>query len=257
MRGHLFLLLVIISLPALANRIEIKGTYQGENLYIKNPFAATGVGFCVYEVTVNGMTTTDEINSSAFEVDLTVYGFRVGESVSVAINYKEGCVPVVLNPDILNARATFEIEELSIDGGNITWKTKNESGSLPYIIEQFRWNKWVVVGQVTGKGSQGTNSYSATVRIHSGENRFRIRQTDSRKNNRFSSELVYKSSKKPLTFAIDGNTIRFTEPTMYEVYDGYGRIVVKGYGAVLQIASYERGRYYINYDNRTELITKR
>ncbi|HHU01352.1 MAG TPA: hypothetical protein GXZ84_09100, partial [Bacteroidales bacterium] len=37
-------------------QIELRGTYQGENLYVKNPFAASGVGFCVYEVTVNGIT---------------------------------------------------------------------------------------------------------------------------------------------------------------------------------------------------------
>ena len=60
-------LLLIISLllshfVVNAGQIEFRGTYQGENLYVKNPFAATGVGFCVYEVTVNGMTSTDEIN---------------------------------------------------------------------------------------------------------------------------------------------------------------------------------------------------
>ena len=117
-----------------AGQIELKGTYQGENLYIKNPFAATGVGFCVYEVTVNGMTTTDEINSSAFEVDLSVFGFRLGEQIVINVNFKEGCSPSVLNPDVLNARATFFADNLRVEGNNILWDTSNETGPLPFKI---------------------------------------------------------------------------------------------------------------------------
>ena len=55
--------------------ILLEGTYQGKNVYVQNPFASSGVGFCVYEVRVNDQVTTDEIGSSAFEIDL-----RVGES---------------------------------------------------------------------------------------------------------------------------------------------------------------------------------
>ena len=128
-------LLLIISLllshfVVNAGQIEFRGTYQGENLYVKNPFAATGVGFCVYEVTVNGMTSTDEINSAAFEVDLSVYGFALGEAVVVTINYKDGCLPSVLNPGVLNAKTSFVIEELKVQGNRVAWKTRNETGPL-------------------------------------------------------------------------------------------------------------------------------
>ena len=61
----IYLILIIAVLPlvqCLAGEIVLKGTFQGENLYVKNPFAASGVGFCVYEVTVNGLTFTEEIN---------------------------------------------------------------------------------------------------------------------------------------------------------------------------------------------------
>src|SRR5690606_40983723 len=68
---------------------------------------SSGVGFCVYEVTVNGITSTDEINSAAFEIDLSVFGFALGEPVVVTINYKEGCLPSVLNPGVLNAKTSF------------------------------------------------------------------------------------------------------------------------------------------------------
>jgi hypothetical protein len=254
----LLLILVLVQWSATAGQIELRGTYQGENLYVKNPFSATGVGFCVYEVTVNGMTSTDEINSTAFEIDLAVYGFSLGEPVVVSINYKEGCLPRVLNADVLNAKASFEIEEFKVQGDNVVWKTRNETGALPFIVEQFRWNKWIAVGQVDGFGVEGINSYSAPVRLHAGENRFRIRQTDSRKASKISTELVHSSSKEPVSFnVVSGNDlIEFSSATMYELYDSFGRIIVKGYGRFLKIDELEKGWYYLNYDNQLDMFKK-
>ena len=154
----LFFATILTVFNAAAGEMELKGTFQGENLYVKNPFAASGVGFCVYEVTVNGRTTTDEINSSAFEIDLGVFQFEIGQAISVAIKYKEECQPKVLNPEALNSKATFEINSLSISGEDLTWTTTKESGSLPFIIEQYRWNKWVKVGETEGKGSLENNA---------------------------------------------------------------------------------------------------
>ena len=239
-------------------QIELRGTYQGENLYVKNPFAASGVGFCVYEVTVNGITSTDEINSAAFEIDLSVFGFALGEPVVVTINYKEGCLPSVLNPGVLNAKTSFVAEEVKIEGDKIVWRTRGETGSLPFVVEQFRWNKWVTVAQVDGVGVAGLHSYSAPVRFHAGENRFRIRQTDSRKVDRYSAELVYRSSVPQVTYTqtSGGRAIEFSAPTMYELYDSFGRIIVKGYGKALQMDDLAKGSYYLNYDNKMDVIKR-
>jgi len=255
------LLLLIVALPfvSLAESLEIKGTYQGENLYVKNPFAASGVGFCVYEVTVNGMTTTDEINSSAFEIDLSIFGFRIGEQITVTINYKDGCTPRVLNADVLSPRATFEVLEINIEDGKLVWTARNESGPLPYYIEQFRWNKWVTIGEVAGKGTPGAHRYTVPLRFHSGDNRFRIRQTDVQKKIKYSAEVTHRNSNPPVayTISVGGNEIVFSQPTMYEVYDGYGRIVFKGFGERVRIGSLEKGRYYLNFDNKLDYFIKR
>lgn len=253
------ILMFCLSATALyAGQIEIRGTYQGENLYVKNPFAAAGVGFCVYEVSVNGMTTTDEINSAAFEIDLAVYGFNLGDPIRIAINYKDGCLPRVLNPDVLNARASFEIVSLRIQGDKVLWTTKNEAGTLPFVVEQFRWNKWVAVGRVEGKGQPGENNYAAPVRLHAGENRFRLRQTDARRKSKYSAELLINSSRAPLTFSVvsTDNEVVFSEATMYELYDSHGRIVLKGFGDRLSIDSLDRGWYYLNFDNQMEMFRK-
>ncbi|NPA36516.1 MAG: hypothetical protein GXO47_06670 [Chlorobi bacterium] len=255
--SFIFIALSLLSLNA--GNIVLRGTYQGENLYVKNPFAPSGVGYCIYEVTVNGMTTTDEINSSAFEIDLSVYGFQKGDELVVNIKYKDGCKPKVLNPEVLNPIASFEIKDIKIKDNELVWSTINESGSLPFIIEQFRWNKWVKVGEVKGKGKPTLNTYKAPLRLHSGENKFRIKQVDYRKKPRYSQEVITISTKPEVTFSPErvDDVITFSAPTMYEIYDAYGGIVFKGYGDKVKVGGLEKGKYYINYDNKMGRFTKK
>ena len=189
-----------------------------------NPFASSGVGFCIYEVAVNGQVTTDEINSSAFEVDLTVYQFKVGEKLIVKIKYKENCQPKVLNPEVLKPKSTFKVTSIKVGRDEVlTLITTGESGKLPYTVEQYRWNKWVKLGKINGKGSVGTNSYTFKVKPHSGANRFRVSQVDYTKKPRYSKEVSFRSMKPEVTFTPLKPTteIVFSAETMYEIYDYY------------------------------------
>lgn len=252
-------LITISSVAAHAGEMVLKGTFQGENLYVRNPFASSGVGFCIYEVTVNGMTTTDEINSSAFEIDLSVYNFTIGDQITINIRYKEECTPKVLNPEVLNPRVAAKIDAVEVKDDVINFTTSGESGSLPFIIEQYRWNKWVKVGEIQGKGSNNSNAYSTDVRTHSGENKFRVKQVDYRNKPRYSQEAKTVTTKAEVTFSPNkvDDRITFSAPTLYEIYDEYGGIVFKGYGAEVNVAGIEKGRYYINYDNKMERFTKK
>src|SRR3954465_4421296 len=140
----LFLLFGESGLYAQGGVIILDGNYQGKVLYVQNPFAPGGVGFCVKEVMVNGNITTDETNSSAFEIDLKPHKLNIGDKVEVKIFHKDGCKPKVLNPEVLKPKSTYEIISMSADkDGTFKWSTKSETGKLAFIIEQFRWNKWV------------------------------------------------------------------------------------------------------------------
>ncbi len=253
------LLFSLLCFSAKSEEIVLNGTFQGDNLFVKNPFAPSGVGFCVYEVTVNGLTSTDEINSSAFEVDLSVYGFKVGEPLNVTIKYKEGCEPIILNPEVLNARSTFEIANISISGDKVKWSTIKEAGSLPFVVEQFRWNKWIEVGKIDGKGDAKENNYESKVRFHSGENRFRVKQTDYRGKPRYSDDVTFDSDKPEVSFSPNrvDDVINFTAPTMYEIYDEYGGIIFKGYGQNVKVSGLKKGKYYLNMDNKLAVFTKK
>lgn len=250
------LLLVAIA-PVSAEELVLKGTYQGENIYVRNPFAPSGVGFCAYEVTVNGQITTDEINSSAFEIDLSVYGFNVGDDVVVTIKYKDDCLPMILNNYALQVKRPADFGPISVKNGVLKFSTTGETGSISFYIEQFRWNKWVRVGEVKGKGKNQPNSYEVKVRTHCGANKFRVRQTDGKKINKFSKEALEIVTVPAVTFKASDAQITFSAETMYEIYDQFGGIVFKGFGSTINISSLQKGKYYLNYDNsQSEFVKK-
>lgn len=256
MRKPIFsaLFLILISVSTYAGVIVLEGNYQGKNLYIQNPFAGSGVGFCVTEVMVNDRVTTDEFNSSAFEVDFSSLQLTHGERVTVKIKHKDDCKPKVLNPEVLKPKSTFEVVSMKVEkDGTFEWTTKNENGKLPYVVEQFRWNKWVKVGEVEGKGKADVTNYSIKVAPHSGENKFRVKQVDYTGRPKYSEEVKLRSMSPEVSFAptkVD-KEILFTGETMYEIFDMYGNIVKKGFGTKVDVSNLPKGAYYINYDNKT------
>lgn len=235
-----------------AGTIVLEGKYQDKNLYVQNGYAGNGVGYCTYEVTINGQTTTDEVNSSAFEIDFSAFQIKPGTPVVVEIRHKDDCSPKVLNPEALKAKATFEIENISVDkNGLLNWSTKNEMGSLPYIVEQFRWNKWIPVGEVKGNGSMTNNTYSFQTVPHSGENKFRVKQVGFGGVAKSSDPVILASTvgQPSFTFNKGDKAIAFSAETMYEVYDIYGNIIKRGYGNQLDVTNLSKGSYYLCYDN--------
>lgn len=243
-----------------AGTIILEGNYQGKNLYVQNPFSGTGVGFCTFEVKVNGNVTTDEINSSAFEIDLANFQLPVGEKLVIAIKHKDDCRPKVLNPEVLKPKSTFELVDIKVsNNGQLDWSTKNESGKLPFIVEQFRWNKWIKIGEVEGKGTPSANAYQFQVIPHSGENMFRVKQVDYSNEANISKTARYRSlaQEVKLKGAKISKLLEFTSETMYEIYDSYGNIVKKGYSANVDCENLKKGIYYVNYDNKTEEFVKK
>jgi hypothetical protein len=249
-KALLFIIIVLATFShALAGIIVVEGKYQDKNLYVQNGYSGNGVGFCTYEVTINGKTSTDEVNSSAFEIDFAAFQIKPGTPVVVEIKHKDDCSPKVLNPEALKPRATFEVVNINIDkNGLLSWSTKSEMGSLPYIVEQFRWNKWIPVGEVKGSGSMESNSYSFQTTPHSGENKFRVKQVGYGGVSKTSTNVTFISTTGQPTYTVSKN-IQFSSETMYEVFDAYGNIVKRGYGNQLEINNLNKGNYYLCYDN--------
>jgi hypothetical protein len=259
----LFLFFLISSsfLPAQKlDSIVLLGIYQGKNLYVQNPYQASGVGFCFVKITVNGIVPPDDCSGSAFEVPFNCLQVKIGDNLRVVIYHKPDCDPKVLNPEVLRPKSTFIITKFELIGTDtLSWQTGNEDGKLPFIVEQFRWHKWVRIGEVDGKGIKSPCSYSFKITdVHSGENKFRLKQIDFTSEPHYSDTLIYTSNKRPVTLTMDKiqKGALFSSPTMFEIYDRYGNILKKGYGDSAEFLNLERGvSYYLNFDNTMEAVS--
>jgi hypothetical protein len=245
--------------------IVLEGNYQGKNLYVQNPFASSGVGFCVQEVRVNGNVTTDEIASSAFEIDFRNLQLKIGDKIEVRITHKEDCRPKILNPEVLKPKSTFEVISISVDKElTFKWTTKGETGKLTYTIEQYRWNKWVKIGEVEGLGVTGPNNYFFKIIPHSGKNQYRIKQVDYTGQPKLSKTVDYNYTASEITFspAKVSKEITFLSgssptETMFEIYDQFGNIVKRGFASSIDASNLTKGAYYLNFDNKMgEFIKK-
>ncbi len=245
--------------------LSFEGLYQGKSLFVENPVDEDGFGYCITKVTVNKKTINESVQTAAFEISFEGLKLKIGDPVFIEIEHGSGCKPRVLNPEVLLPKSTFKIEKMTCtEDGDLKWQTKEESGKLTFMVEQFRWNKWVTVGEVKGKGTKGLNSYSIKITPHSGENKVRVSQIDHSGKKRVSEAITFVNSKitAPAFYPKRVNDIiKFTNngvsiETRYEIFDAYGNIVKKGVANQVDCSNLKKGAYYINYDNKSEKFIK-
>lgn len=256
---YIFLIGLFLISPLMhAGMIVLEGNYMGKNIFVKNPFGGAGVGFCAFEVTINGRLSPDEVNQSAFEIDFGNHDLKLGDKVIINIKHKDDCAPEVLNPEVLKPKSTFNVQKISFTSdGTLEWTANNENGKLDYVVEQYRWNKWVKAGEVSGEGVPGTHKYAFKITPHSGENKARVKQVDYTGKPRFSKAVSYKSGAPVVT--LEGDKFKGTielkgGKSLYELFDRYGTLVKRGYDQVIDISGFEKGTYYLNYDNSVKSI---
>ena len=242
---------------------SIEGHYQGKKIYVQSPADEDGFGFCINKVTVNGDIIPVDIYASAFQIDLSEYNIEIGQEVIIVFEHDEGCRPKLLNPEALRPKSTFVLQEISCTAnGILTWTTTEETGRLNYLIEQYKWNKWVVVGEVIGIGTTDLNTYSFNILPHSGENTIRLAQIDNTSIKRVTQSVTFNTDnigEPEISVSKDNKTIEFLvdgkpEKTKYEIFDAYGNIVKKGFNSIVKYKNLKAGVYHINYDNKNDRI---
>lgn len=256
LKSFVLIFALFITSSVMGATITIDGTYQGENIYVQNPFNSSSNTFCITEVFINDQPYA-EINSSAFEIVLSQ--FKIGQYVEIRIEHRSNCKPRILNAEALRSKSSFEIVSIKATEDQLKFTTKNETNEEPFIAEQFRNNKWVRIASLKGQGPEGFNNYTAELNHYSGVNKYRIKQRDLGNKHRYSKVLEYKSNKAPITFYPKrvSNEIYLSESTNFEIYDSFGALVKKGIDEKINVQDLEEGVYYLNIDNRTEKFLKK
>lgn len=242
-----------ICVPLLSQEIILEGTYRGENLKLQNS------GFqgstCIKSISLNGNIYKCDLKKNIVEIDFSKHGIMLDSKVILRVGYHDK-KPKVLNESAIMPQSTFSVSSIEITkSGILIWSTTNENGKLPFIVEQYRWNKWKRAGTVNGKGTSGPNRYSMKVNLHSGINRFRVKQIDYTKVPRYSEEAVIRTLNSPVRFEVISE-IKFSTVTTYELFDKNGKLLLSGTGSKIDISEFSKGNYYLNYDNTTVEIIK-
>jgi hypothetical protein len=264
-RFFIFLVLLIHSKAGCQEALlSVQGNYQGGNILVSNPTQSDGFGYCITKVTVNGDILPATIQNSMFEVDFKLFNLNIGDPIFVVLEHAIGCTPSFLNPEILLPKSTFICESIQCSSsGFLQWSTVKENGVLDFIVEQFRWGKWVEIGFVKGNGGAKRNNYSFQLNLHSGKNTIRVSQRDNTKKLRSSRSVsvlstVTKVTKTPsrvkdfIYFKSNGKLTK----TKFEVFDAYGNLLKQGYGDGVNFTNLLKGIYFLNFDNLTEKFYK-
>jgi hypothetical protein len=246
------------------NLLSLEGSYQGMNLIVSNPPQADGFGYCINKVTVNGEILPAIIQTTNFQIDFSLFQLKMQEQLFIVLEHNEGCVPKFINPEVLLPKSTFVCEKITAQkNGVISWTTKNEKQVLDFTIEQFRWNKWLSIGEVRGMGGPSLNKYSFQISPHSGKNRIRVSQIDNTGIKRVSPETSFNSSvaivrKSPAKVSeyIYFKSNQKTTKTKFELWDAFGNLLKVGVSEAVDCSNLVNGVYFINFDNTTEKFIK-
>jgi hypothetical protein len=80
-------------------KIEISGVYKGVNLFIENPEVANSLGNCITSITVNGTQKPGGTGTTRVEIDFSYFDVKVGDDITIVINYDPSCKIDVINPE--------------------------------------------------------------------------------------------------------------------------------------------------------------
>ncbi len=247
-----------VFLSAFAGEIELKGNYYGFNLNVLNP--SSGNGFCVTQVLVNNKPTNDEINSNAFEIDLSQLNLKIGDPVDVIIKHKDDCTPVVVNPKALQVNENFYFLSVKIDkSGKLIWYAKGELTDDPFIVEQYRWNKWIKVGEVGSSDTVHKGQYEFEFNQNIGLNQLRVVRNDANDNPVYTKAVKFTSKNPEITLESSkvSDKLVFSAESQYEIFDLKGNFITEGLAKEVDITDIEKGKYWLNFDNKSVNFVKK
>lgn len=237
------------------NEILLTGKYSGQNLVVTNP--SVGDGFCITQVVVNGQEIPFTQNSNSFEIPLN--NFLKDEMVSVQITHQEGCEPHFVNAEVLITEKEFKVPSFQINKRNktLSWDKSELDSGKTYVLEQFIYGKWQKIKDLGTPETMFALSYPPI--LNSGNNFFRMKETDAHGKVLVSKSLKIKISDKHVEVKSlkTSKLLEFSEVTHYEIIDAAGFFVKSGTAKNVDVSDLSKGNYFLNYDGKQVVFTKK
>ena len=238
---------------ASAQELTLGGVYRGKDVFVQNPYLTVEGSFCIAYISVNGRKVIDTPGTSAVKIDLS--GYAIDAPISILISHHGGCLPKILNSEVLNAGSVFNFIQITADDASVSWVTTGEMpGNGAYILDKLKLDGWVPIATVKGKGNLDNNQYSIGIDHYAGDNRFRLRFKYNDQES-VSEEFEFYSELQPITYYPEGNVynmISLSRVTDYVIKNHEGEVLLKGIGQDINLEALPFGELTLVLENREE-----
>lgn len=153
----------------------------------------------------------------------------------------------------------FEFIDVRVDtDGVIAWQTCHEDADLIYYVEQWVYNEWTVIKEIEPLGEEDTSLYAISVleEMHSGDNTFRIKREPVNYISIISDEVTVESDLPKVYHFKKGNEITLSKRVKFFITNENGLLITEGFGSVIDLSDYDKGSYFICFDNQVAEIKK-
>lgn len=236
-----------------------KGVNYQRELHFVSP-VVPGRGFSIQNVFVNGEATFDELQTNTVTVHLERTPAKLRDSVFIMVLYVKGYKPYLINPENLLPPNDFEFSYVRVRDNKIMWRTRGALGYKPFRIEEYRWERWIEVGQVYVFDSLKWGSYEFELKPHYGKNQYRVIKVNGQGETVISKDRSFRSYSLQKPEILDDkveDVLVFSVVTMYEIYDRDWKLLKKGRDRYVNVSDLPKGKYNINYGNTSGTFKKR
>ena len=254
MKRHLLVLLLFLPaiLPAQGRfEHEIIGVYQGNSLFVQNPFHADVKEFCIRSIFVNNNVQNLNYRMSALKLDFDENDVFTPVTIRI-VTSDSLCHPVIINPNAILFHTAYKFLTIELSDSVLVWTTEGERETGTYFIEKLIDGYWEEQVVIQAKSRFEEASYSYVPSLDEGSNKYRVRYEFGNGRYLYSTEADYDYYPEPVEFFPKStrDRIRFSRAASYEIFDQKNQLVLSGNGTEVDVAKLWPGDYVIYFDGR-------
>jgi hypothetical protein len=246
-----------MTVPAGSGEILLTGVYQGKDLYINNPHSGRDNQFCIRNIYLNEEIVITAPESSVCRIILS--HLKIGEPVNIRIEYRNDCLPVFVNPQVVRTKDPLSFGEIKIDNSGIEWKMPAINGRTLFFIEKRAASQWIILNSLEALPMAGNTGYRIPLTHDDGMNQYRIKAVSDQGKAFFSPIVRYESNDENISFypkRVSGK-ITLMEENDFQILDVKGNTLLRGRDREISVEGLNPGIYYLVIGDRVEKFLKK
>lgn len=233
---------------------NLAGVFQGNTLFIQNPFDRIDRSFCIDQIYINEKIVDTNLKLSAIKLDFD--GFDLYTPVKIRLVHKDSiCKPMIINPEAILFHTIFRFTSITLTDSSLTWSTKGETGIGEFEVEKLDNGIWIDQEVKAAVGRYEGVEYTYFPNLEEGANKYRIRYNfprGSRVGYLYSREVDFDFYPEPIEFKPKSAKTRLylSRSTHYEIYNAGRELVLQGQGKEIDVTVLRQGQYVIYFNGK-------